>query len=265
MKTRIVTGVVAGALFITFLLLGGYWFAGLVLGLAFVGFGEFLRMYKLKYHFPMFVIGLVFMFVFVFLANFGTFTDKFPLASLIWLLLFVLLAATVVTKNKMTIDDISTVFAGAVYIGLGFHYMIYSRSLEPNGLFWTLLLFVTIWASDSGAYFAGRSFGKRKLWPDISPNKTIEGALGGIVISIIAALCFAWSKPDLLPVWNAVLIGAVAAVAGQMGDLIQSAYKRVKGIKDTGNILPGHGGVLDRVDSWLIVFPLVHILSLIPN
>ncbi|GIP33103.1 phosphatidate cytidylyltransferase [Paenibacillus sp. J2TS4] len=264
MKTRIVTGVVAGALFITFLLLGGYWFAGLVLGLAVVGLGEYLRMYKLRNHFPLFVIGFIFMVTFVFMANTELFSGKLGLIGLVWLLLFVLLVTTVATKNKTTIDQISSVFAGAVYIGLGFHYMIYSRNLEPNGLFWTLLIFVCIWASDSGAYFAGRAFGKRLLWPTISPNKTIEGALGGIVLAIIAALCFSWAKPELLPLGNAIYLGAVIAVVGQLGDLIQSAYKRVKGIKDTGNILPGHGGVLDRVDSWLIVFPFVHLLSLIP-
>ena len=82
---------------------------------------------------------------------------------------------------------------------------------------------------------------------------------------MIFALGFAWYAPDLLSVWKALLLGFVIAVVGQVGDLIQSAYKRVKGIKDTGTLLPGHGGVLDRMDSWLIVFPFIYLLDLIPN
>ncbi|MNC35800.1 Phosphatidate cytidylyltransferase [compost metagenome] len=175
-----------------------------------------------------------------------------------------LLAVTVVSKNKVTIDHAAVVFVGIIYIGFGFHYMVSSRWIETDGLFWTLLTFLCIWASDAGAYFAGVAFGKTPMWPTISPKKTIEGAVGGLLLAVLVALAFHFFAPDTLGLGRAAGIGILAAAVGQMGDLIQSAYKRVKGIKDTGTILPGHGGILDRVDSWLIVFPFLCLVSLIP-
>src|SRR5690606_2557638 len=127
-----------------------------------------------------------------------------------------------------------------------------------------LLAFCAIWASDIGAYFAGRTFGKRKLWPLISPNKTIEGAVGGILSSIIIGALFSVIFVNIISPLIGILIGLVAAVAGQMGDLIQSADKRIRNIKDIGKLLPGHGGILDRCDSWIIVFPILVFTGLIP-
>uniref|UniRef100_UPI00047188FB phosphatidate cytidylyltransferase n=1 Tax=Paenibacillus zanthoxyli TaxID=369399 RepID=UPI00047188FB len=135
---------------------------------------------------------------------------------------------------------------------------------DGNGLFWTLLLLCCIWSSDAGAYFVGRALGRTKLWPAISPNKTVEGAVGGIVIAMVIALIFALISPDLLSFGRALVIGLASAVVGQLGDLVQSAYKRAYGIKDSGTLLPGHGGILDRCDSWIIVFPFVHIMMLMP-
>ncbi|MXO80058.1 phosphatidate cytidylyltransferase, partial [Paenibacillus sp. OT2-17] len=121
-----------------------------------------------------------------------------------------------------------------------------------------------IWASDAGAYFVGKMAGKTKLWPAISPNKTVEGSIGGIVLALVIALVFAGLSGGLLPWGKAIGIGLSCAVVGQLGDLVQSAYKRVYGIKDSGNLLPGHGGILDRCDSWIVVFPFVHMLLLLP-
>lgn len=261
MKTRLITGVVAGALFLGLLYLGKGWFTALVLLLAIVGYDEYARMNKLRSSVALYLIGLVLQVLLV-LPNLTWSTDNF--AAYLWLFLFLLMFVTVATQNKTTIDQVSTIFTGVIYMGFGFHYMVVSRLMD-NGLFWTLLTFICIWASDSGAYFTGRLFGKRKLWPKISPKKTIEGLIGGIVIAVIAALVFAAIRPELLTFGYAVMLGIAIAFIGTLGDLIQSAYKRIKGIKDTGTILPGHGGVLDRVDSWIIVFPFVQLLSLIPQ
>ncbi|MCS7461860.1 phosphatidate cytidylyltransferase [Paenibacillus doosanensis] len=264
MKQRITTGVIAGLGFMILLYLGTYWFAGLIVVLSLIGFDEFLKMNGLK----SFRLTALFGYI-------GTVCLTIPwklsvtasIASadrLTWIFLFIVLCATVVSKNKVTIDHVAMMFLGMVYIGIGFHYMIETRMAE-HGLFWTLLVFFCIWATDSGAYFTGSAIGKTPLWPTISPKKSVEGSLGGAILSVIVALCFSFASPELLSWSQALLLGVVIAVVGQMGDLIQSAYKRVKGIKDTGAILPGHGGVLDRVDSWLIVFPAVHLLSLIPH
>ncbi|WP_159884335.1 phosphatidate cytidylyltransferase [Paenibacillus puerhi] len=261
MKQRIVTGIVAGLAFFILLYLGGYWFTGLIVALAVIGYDEFLRMNGLKKNRLVEAVGYVGLLLLVIPWQLGV----IGAAQLIWLLMFVFMAATVISKNKTTIDQAAIAFLGMVYIGLGFHYMIETRSIPEHGLFWTLLVFLCIWTTDSGAYFTGSKFGKTPLWPTISPKKSVEGAIGGIVLSIVVALAFAWSRPELLGYGQAVWIGVVIAVIGQMGDLIQSAYKRVKGIKDSGTILPGHGGVLDRTDSWLIVFPFLHALTLLPS
>lgn len=265
MKQRIITGVTAGSAFIIVLVLGGYWYMSLVMLLAVIGYDEFLRMIDMK-KFPVtWFAGLVGLLGLTIPWSNGYYVGHLSPVAFIWLLVFALLAITVISKNKITIDQIALVLIGVLYLGLGFHAMIATRWLEPDGLFWTLLVFLCIWATDSGAYFTGMAFGKHLLWPAISPKKTVEGALGGILLSVAVAIGFALYRPDALRIPQAVLLGIAIAVIGQLGDLIQSAYKRVKGIKDTGTILPGHGGVLDRVDSWLIVFPFLQLLSIIPQ
>lgn len=261
MKQRIVTGLMAGLVFLSLLYLGGLWFSALIMLLSLIGYDEFLRMNGLKNHKAVLVIGYIGVIALTIYLN----IPGWSLSSLSWFILFLFMAATVVSKNKITIDHIAMAFLGVLYIGTGFHYMIETRILEPNGLFWTLLVFACIWATDSGAYFTGYFFGKTPLWPTISPKKTVEGSVGGTVLAIAVALCFSYFHPEILGWPKAIGMGLIIAVVGQMGDLIQSAYKRVKGIKDTGTILPGHGGVLDRTDSWLIVFPFLHLISLIPN
>jgi phosphatidate cytidylyltransferase len=264
LKQRILTGVMAGLFFMTFLMLGGYWYSGLILLLSIIGYDEFARMNDMRKHKWTSVIGLAAMLLIAIPWETNPFFLTLNLTAIIWIAMFVLLFITVSSKNAITIDKISVLWLGAVYIGMGFHYMLSIR-ISDHGLFWSIFIFVCIWASDSGAYFVGSKLGKHPLWPQISPKKSIEGAIGGIFFSVVAALIFAGYAPELLTFARAILLGLVIAIAGQLGDLIQSAYKRVKGIKDSGTLLPGHGGVLDRVDSWLIVFPFLYWLGLIPH
>lgn len=121
-----------------------------------------------------------------------------------------------------------------------------------------LLAVAVAWGGDTAAFYVGRSLGRRKLYPAVSPKKTWEGALGGLVGSLVAAaLIGAWLLPGL-PVGHLVGLAVLAAVAGQLGDLCESLLKRGAGVKDSGGILPGHGGLLDRLDSLLFVAPLVY-------
>lgn len=115
---------------------------------------------------------------------------------------------------------------------------------------WVVLAMGLAWGSDTGAYFAGRFFGKRKLAPSISPAKTVEGAIGGMLSSILVAVIWSvvWLS-DELPILHAVPLAIVANVLGQSGDLVESLIKRSTGVKDSGSILPGHGGLLDRIDA----------------
>ncbi len=262
MAQRLVTGVVAGAAFVAMLLLGDGYYEALLALLALIGFNEYARMNGFPRARGDVLAGYAAVLLLA-LPRLPFGWSEPSISTLTWLLMFVLLAATVFSKNRIQLEHASLLFLGAVYIGLGFRFMAETRDLE-HGLFWSLLTFFCIWASDAGAYFVGRAVGKRKLWPAISPNKTVEGAIGGLVIAVLVAVVFCLVRPEWLGFGRAIAIGLAAAVAGTIGDLIQSAYKRFRGVKDSGNLLPGHGGVLDRTDSWLIVFPLVHLLQLIP-
>ncbi|MCG9596629.1 phosphatidate cytidylyltransferase [Vibrio sp. Isolate25] len=126
-----------------------------------------------------------------------------------------------------------------------------------------LVLFVCfiVWAADSGAYFAGKSFGKRKMAPHVSPNKTIEGLVGGVVTAIIVGWATAnWFEIEFSSPIAMVMITLVTVVISVLGDLVESMFKRVSGIKDSSNIIPGHGGVLDRIDSLTAAFPVFALL-----
>ncbi len=250
-------------MFLSLLYVGDVLYTALIVLLAIMGYFEFVRMNHSRPTDAAAIVGLlgVLYFVVPWKNLFGITVPPYP--TVVWLMMFLFFAITVLSKNKTSIDKIALLFIGTIYIGFGFYYMIYTR-LGDNGLFWTALLFACIWLSDTGAYFLGRTLGKTLLWPSISPKKTVEGALGGVVFSVLSAVVFSLLRPDLLTMGHALTIGIAAAVLGQMGDLIQSAYKRVRDVKDSGNLLPGHGGVLDRTDSWIIVFPIMHLLSLIP-
>ncbi|MEH7471344.1 CDP-archaeol synthase, partial [Priestia megaterium] len=111
-----------------------------------------------------------------------------------------------------------------------------------------------------GAYFIGRAMGKRKLWPEISPNKTIEGFVGGVVCAIVVAVVFKLLANIDQTMIELLVIGIIVSLFGQMGDLVQSAFKRHYGVKDSGKILPGHGGILDRFDSLMFIMPILAFL-----
>lgn len=262
MKQRLITGLIAAVVFITALFLGSFTFIFIVLAMALVGLYEFNRMNTIRFTSTTSLMSLIA--VLVIATPFTYFNVTMPAVdSTIWFFMLVLFSITVLSKNKATLDQIALTFIGTIYVGIGFAKMIEVRLID-DGLIWSLLAFCAIWASDTGAYFAGRAFGKHKLWPAISPNKTIEGAIGGIISSIAVGGVFSLIFSDVVSLATGLAIGLVSAVAGQMGDLIQSAYKRIRGIKDIGKLLPGHGGILDRCDSWIIVFPILVFTGLIP-
>jgi phosphatidate cytidylyltransferase len=145
---------------------------------------------------------------------------------------------------------------GTAYPGLLLATLIPVRQL-PRGEWWIVLALAVTWLNDTFAYFVGRAFGRRKLYERISPSKTWEGALGGALGSIVGAVAVTLIWIPGLPAWGAVLIGAGAAVLGPVGDLSESMLKRAFGAKDSGRLLPGHGGLLDRIDALLFNAPFV--------
>lgn len=138
-------------------------------------------------------------------------------------------------------------------------YLIGDQAPQSQGVYLVLVAVAGPWVSDSGAYFAGLLFGRHPLFPSLSPKKTIEGSIGGVVLTalVVAPLAYLFVG---LPLWAAVLAGVVISVVSQAGDLFESILKRLLGLKDLGRALPGHGGILDRIDSLLFTAPTVYYL-----
>ncbi|TOF39655.1 CDP-diglyceride synthetase [Vibrio parahaemolyticus] len=135
-------------------------------------------------------------------------------------------------------------------------------SVDPyHGAKLVMYVCFLVWAADSGAYFAGKSLGKRKMAPHVSPNKTIEGLIGGIIVALIVGWLFAaWFNIQFTSPIHMIIITLITVVISVLGDLVESMFKRVSGIKDSSNIIPGHGGVLDRIDSLTAAFPVFALL-----
>ena len=155
---------------------------------------------------------------------------------------------------------------GPLYIGFLLGHGLSIRDLSGDagdfGRSWLLFTLLVVFACDTGAFAAGRLAGRHRMAPRVSPNKTWEGAAGGFAASVGAALLVGLAFDLAVPVWQQALIGAVASVAAQVGDLFESALKRTANVKDSGSIMPGHGGILDRMDSILFALPAVFYMLL---
>lgn len=163
-------------------------------------------------------------------------------------------------------DDAGRLVLGVAYASLYLFPVLLAVEHRP----WLLVLAAAVWMGDTGAYFAGRTFGKHKLYPIVSPKKTIEGSLGGLVASAaggwVALAVLEWASPawfsawTAVPLWKVVAFAAACGVVEQVGDLVESLLKRSAGIKDSGAILPGHGGALDRFDGFVFAAPVLYAL-----
>jgi len=148
-------------------------------------------------------------------------------------------------------------FFGAAYVGGLMGFLIAVR-MWNGGEDFLMMLLIIIWAGDSFAYFAGKSFGRHKLSPAVSPNKTWEGAIAGFVFGIVAAVLCKFTFIPGIQLVHAIGLGAVVGISGQIGDLCESIVKRAAKVKDSGGMIPGHGGMLDRVDSLLFGAPAMY-------
>lgn len=153
-------------------------------------------------------------------------------------------------------------FLGPLYIGIPVISLVALRSQHESGFALTVGLFFVVWATDTGAYFAGRSIGGPKIAPSISPNKTWAGLIGGMICAaLIAVLCTLYLLQTDISIVVAGVAGALLAALAQMGDFAESGWKRYFKIKDASNIIPGHGGVLDRLDGVLFVAPALYLMN----
>lgn len=262
MKQRVITAVIALIIFLPLLYLGGLPFDILVTLMGIVAMSEFLIMKKkLLVSFEAIVSFLLMLSILlpVFWAGFWT---QDTLGGSFYLLALVMLVYTVISKNRFSFDDAGVLLLGGLYAGLGFRFMMLARA---ESLWMMLYALLIVWVTDSGAYLIGRKIGKNKLAPHISPNKTWEGSLGGSLSAVVIVGAYLYFVQAAFPYsFSTMLLWTlVFSVGGQLGDLIESAFKRHYGVKDSGKILPGHGGILDRFDSLLFVLPLMHFAGLI--
>ncbi|PLR97245.1 phosphatidate cytidylyltransferase [Bacillus sp. T33-2] len=263
MKQRIITAVIAAAVFLPIVIFGGIPFTLMVYLLASVGLYEALKMRNLKLLSVPGLISLILLWIFLLPKEYQGILDtmNYTKIELAMLAVLLFLTYTVITKNRFTFEDVAFSTLATLYVGIGFYYFLETRGAEA-GLTYVFYSLFIIWATDSGAYFIGRAIGKNKLWPEISPNKTVEGFFGGVFCALIVAAVFLFTGIDASPVL--LLIATVfLSIFGQIGDLVESAMKRHYNVKDSGNILPGHGGILDRFDSLLFVWPLLHFFHLL--
>jgi phosphatidate cytidylyltransferase len=149
------------------------------------------------------------------------------------------------------------VILGVLYIPLLMAHFILIRQ-SHSGILWVFFILVLAFAGDIAAYYIGRRFGKNKLLPEVSPGKTVEGIFGLVAGSIVGCLLFKLFFFPMLPAIHAVILGMVGSIVGQLGDLSESALKRAAGMKDSGMLLPGHGGILDRLDCLMFITPFVY-------
>src|SRR5699024_4634805 len=187
MKKRIITAIVALIIFLPFVIIGRWPFDLFVYLIATVGLIELMRMRQIPViSFPFF-LALALMWLFLLPQEVYLHVEWFSKVNILLIIVMLLLSYTVLLKNKFTFDHAGFILLAALYVGMGFFFFIETRD-SANGLANILYVFLIVWATDTGAYFVGRSFGKRKLWPEISPKKTIEGAIGGIILATLTGV-----------------------------------------------------------------------------
>lgn len=166
-------------------------------------------------------------------------------------------------SSELYYDEGKLIFT-VIYVSLPFGFALGLPKFYDGTFTWEVfLLFVLIWSSDSFAYFTGRLFGKHKMAPKISPKKTWEGFVGGVIFTLVLGYFIEQKFPELRGNW--IIVGFLVSVFAPIGDLVESQLKRTFGVKDSGNIIPGHGGVLDRLDSFIIAAPVVYLYFILEN
>jgi phosphatidate cytidylyltransferase len=185
----------------------------------------------------------------------GLFLDREVLTVLVGAVLLYQLAMQ--KDLTVTLTDAAVTLLGLFYVGWFLGHLILLRNLN-QGEFLIFFLFLVTWAGDTGAYYIGKGFGRHRMAPRVSPNKTIEGAIGGWLASVLAAvLAQQWFLP-LISVSDSLILGGLLGIVGQLGDLTESMFKRGAGVKDSGHFLPGHGGILDKLDSLIFTTPVLY-------
>ena len=260
LKHRVITGAVGVPIIILVIWFGHPWFTLLIAAAALAASYEFYRMADFRFRDPLLCLGLLFTLALVLSSHYKN-ADLLP-AVITAAILISLISLLRRPSRETAFRNWAWTMAGAIYVGWMLSYWPNLRGLE-SGRAWVYLAMLTTFANDTAAFFVGRAKGKHKLLPAVSPSKTLEGAIGGLLSSIVAAVIIATVLSRLgqlrtFQYWQIILLGFLVSIFAQLGDLVESLLKRNMGVKESGNLLPGHGGVLDRFDSLIFVGAVVY-------
>lgn len=268
---RTLFAVIAAPLGILFVFLGGAPLATMLGVIAALGAWEIQRMATANGVEPLMPVGIV-VAALIPVAVHGYYLGVFHLSLTAGVVLFLILLASAIWLRgpaRRPINSVALTVVGALYPGtIAYIYALRHHPYTIERVAGTALVAMPIlltWATDTGAYFVGKTIGKRKLIPSVSPGKSVEGAIGGLVLTVIISVVYArfLLQPYSglgLSVSKAVLFGVIISVTAQVGDLVASLMKRDAGVKDSSKILPGHGGIVDRFDSLFFVMPVAFLL-----
>lgn len=245
LRTRFMSGVFIGIVTIVTGILGGFWFTGLVLLVILLSTYEVHVMlrscgFKPTLAFSLIVAAVTFVVI------------RFPTLPYLPFVAMMVLMASIAWQMRDRISDPivnwSTTMSPAVYLGATGGYLSAVRELD-QGLWWLIIAIGITWLADSAAFVVGRRFGRRKLAPSLSPKKTWEGYVGGVITAVLGGIVIGVVSP--LGFLNAAIAGLLVGAFGTLGDLVESMFKRAARVKDSGQLIPGHGGAFDRIDSLL--------------
>ncbi len=254
--TRMLTGLILGLIVVYAIIWGGLWLASLLLVFMIFASREYVKILEHKGFYPSLKIIVASQIFFAIIAYFKQFDlvsialTTCSMAAFLWILF---------RGRQPYIANVATTILGFVYCGWFPLHLIFLRDLSSStydsGLGFVIMMFTSILLTDIGCYYVGTKLGKHKLAPIVSPNKTIEGSIGGIVCAIIGASLVGLAIGA--PWYLSALAGLLCTICAQVGDLCESLIKRDAGVKDSGNSLPGHGGFLDRADSFIFTIPVM--------
>jgi len=266
LKHRVVTAAIGIPIVILAIWFGNPWpwFTLLIAAAALAGTYEFYQIANFDRREPLLYLGLLWSLALVLSPHYKN-PDVLP--TVITAAMLISLTCLLLRPSReKAFRDWAWTIVGALYVGWMLSYWLNLRSLA-DGRNWVYLAMLTTFANDTGAFFIGRAGGKHKLAPAISPAKTREGAIGGLICAILAAIVIATvlklissnlGTAFVFEYWQIILLGFLVGLSAQLGDLIESLLKRNMGVKESGNLLPGHGGILDRFDSLIFVGAVIY-------
>jgi phosphatidate cytidylyltransferase len=251
LKRLIVAVVLLPIIYLYIMYLPSGYFLLLLIFLSFIAMSEFYSMYRVTG-----ILRYAGLFFGASILSVSYISEDLLLSVVILSIMGIIGIRLFAKRNPLySLNDISPSVLGLLYIPGLFAFQTQIRRLGPE---WIILLYASVWTSDTMAYYLGTWFGKRRLYIEVSPNKTVVGAAGSLVGGVVAALLLKATIIPMLTLSSAVLIGIMIGIISIIGDLVESMFKRDAGVKDSGIIIPGHGGVLDKIDGVLFAGPMLY-------